>query len=143
MPRHPVLKESELPPGAHKLVKVAGIEIGLFNVAGQVHAYRNVCPHGGAPVCLGKVTGTTLPSRVYEYEYGLEGCILRCPWHGWEFDLRTGEHLVDPATRLKKITVEPESAEDSSLENLERFPVESEEGLICVVLPGGKAGGPP
>lgn len=142
MHRYPVMKESDLPPGSRKLVQVAGVEIGLFNVAGKVHAYRNVCPHGGAPVCLGKITGTTLPSRVYEYDYGLDGCILRCPWHGWEFDLRTGEHLVDPATRLKKISVESGGDAAASLENLERFPVESEGGLLCVVLPGGKAGGP-
>jgi nitrite reductase/ring-hydroxylating ferredoxin subunit len=79
---------------------------------------------------------------VYEYDYGLDGCILRCPWHGWEFDLRTGEHLVDPATRLKKIPVEAGGDAAASLEDLERFPVESEGGLLCVVLPGGKAGGP-
>jgi nitrite reductase/ring-hydroxylating ferredoxin subunit len=140
MARHPILKLSDLPPGSRKIVKVAGIEIGLFNVAGQVHAYCNVCPHGGAPVCVGKVTGTTLPSRVYEYDYGLDGCILRCPWHGWEFDLRTGEHLVDPETRLKKIRVESDGNPATGLENLDRFPVESDGDFLCVVLPGGNAG---
>lgn len=137
MPRHPVLKESELPPGARKLVKVAGIEIGLFNVAGQVHAYRNVCPHGGAPVCLGKVTGTTLPSRVYEYEYGLEGCILRCPWHGWEFDIKTGQSYVDPdKTRIRTYPVEVETgaAVVKGPYVAETIPVSVEEQYVVVEM---------
>lgn len=89
MARHMVAKIAELPPGGRKLVQVGRIEIGLFNVDGRIHACRNVWPHAVAPVCVGKISGTTLPSKVYEYAYGHEGCILRCPWHGWEFDLRT------------------------------------------------------
>jgi hypothetical protein len=58
-----------------------------------------------ARLCVGKISGATLPSPVYEYAYGHKGCILRCPWHRWEFDLRTGEHLVDPITKLKRIAV--------------------------------------
>lgn len=46
-----------------------------------------------APVCKGNVAGTALPSRVYEYEYGREGEILRCPWHAWEFDVTTGRSV--------------------------------------------------
>jgi len=95
MNRHPAARTGELPPGGRKLVTIGRVQIGLFNVSGEFRAYRNVCPHAGAPVCLGRVGGTSLPSDVYEYKYGREGCILRCPWHGWEFDLRTGEHLVD------------------------------------------------
>jgi nitrite reductase/ring-hydroxylating ferredoxin subunit len=76
------------------------------------------------------VSGTSLPSKVYEYIYGREGCILRCPWHGWEFDLRTGEHLVDPETRLKEVRVETRRAE-----NLDLLPVEQSEGTLYVLLP--------
>ncbi len=90
MAKYPVAKVSELPPGARRLVRVGSIEVGLFNVAGRIVAYRNICPHAGAPVCVGRISGTSLPSAVYDYQYGHEGCILRCPWHGWEFDLRTG-----------------------------------------------------
>jgi nitrite reductase (NADH) small subunit len=136
MAKHRVAATSELPPGARRLVQIGKIEIGLFNVDGVVRAYRNVCPHAGAPVCVGRISGTTLPSKVYEYDYGLEGCILRCPWHGWEFDLRTGEHLVDPATRLKQIPVEVASACTPPLENLEAFPVERVGNSLWVVLPG-------
>jgi nitrite reductase (NADH) small subunit len=130
MPLHPVAKVSEIPPGGRKLVKVGKIEIGVFNVGGAFFAYRNVCPHAGAPVCLGRVGGTSLPSAVYEYQFGLEGCILRCPWHGWEFDLRSGEHLVDPGTRLKRYDVQVET------ETLEKIPVEVSGDSLSIRMPG-------
>src|SRR5690349_22058409 len=95
--RHPVATVSEIPAGERKLVKVPAfgkeIEIGVFNVGAKYFAYRNVCPHAGAPVCEGKICGTTLPSDVGEYILARQGEILRCPWHGWEFDLLTGAHL--------------------------------------------------
>jgi nitrite reductase/ring-hydroxylating ferredoxin subunit len=75
-----------------------------------------MCPHAGAPVCAGLVGGTTLPSGVYEYRLGCEGAILRCPWHGWEFDLRSGEHLTDSRIRLRG------------------FPVVEEDGQLYVLL---------
>lgn len=149
MPLHPVCPPAELSPGQRKLITVGRIEIGVFNVGGEYHAYRNICPHAGAPVCVGRISGTTLPSPVYEYNYGRDNCIIRCPWHGWEFDLKTGEHLVDPETRLKKFPVEfassvagsasdPKSAAacDHATENLEKFPVEIQAGILHVRLPG-------
>ncbi len=105
MGRHLVARVEEIPPGGRKIVKVAGREIGLFNLNGVFYALKNVCPHQGARVCLGKVTGTTLPSAVYEYRYGLEGRILRCPWHGWEFDITTGRSIFDPTVRVVTYSV--------------------------------------
>jgi nitrite reductase (NADH) small subunit len=128
MKRHPVAQTADVPPGARKLVTVGPVEIGLFNVGGVIHAYRNVCPHAGGPVCQGRISGTSLPSKVYEYAYGMEGRILRCPWHGWEFDLASGQHLVDPETRLKEIRVESE--------DLDRVPLEQADGTLYVLLPG-------
>jgi nitrite reductase (NADH) small subunit len=128
MKRHPVAQAAEIPAGGRKLVSVGQTEIGLFNVGGVVHAYRNVCPHAGGPVCQGRISGTSLPSKVYEYLYGMEGRILRCPWHGWEFDLATGEHIVDPGTRLKEVPVETDG--------LERLPLEQADGTLYVLLPG-------
>ncbi|WP_216626003.1 Rieske (2Fe-2S) protein [Paenibacillus plantarum] len=51
------------------------------------------------------VSGTRLLSNVYEYELGCEGRILRCPWHGWEFDLTNGKHLADPNVKLRGFEV--------------------------------------
>lgn len=133
---HPVCPAAELAPGQRKLITVGRVEIGVFNVNGEFHAYRNICPHAGAPVCVGKIGGTTMPSPVYEYNYGRDGCIIRCPWHGWEFDLKTGEHLVDPGTRLKKFPVELAGTRDHASETLDRFPVEIQAGVLHVRLPG-------
>jgi len=95
-------KVSELNVNPRKIVQVNGLEIGLFHIKGAYYAWRNICPHAGAPVCQGLISGTTLPTHVYEYEYGLEEQVLRCPWHGWEFDLTTGKHLVEGSkTKLR------------------------------------------
>jgi 3-phenylpropionate/trans-cinnamate dioxygenase ferredoxin subunit len=93
--RHAVARVEDIPPGGRKILKVKGREVGVFNLDGTYYALKNVCIHQGARVCLGKVTGTTLPSKVYEFKYGREGQILRCPWHGWEYDIKTGRSLFD------------------------------------------------
>jgi 3-phenylpropionate/trans-cinnamate dioxygenase ferredoxin subunit len=102
---HVVASTAELPIAGRKLVRVAGREIGLFNVGGSLRAVVNVCPHRGAPVCRGTLMGTALPSRPGEFVWGKEGEILRCPWHGWEFDLLTGQALTSPGVRLKLLPV--------------------------------------
>jgi len=95
----------DVPRSGIKIVTVGAVEIGLFNVAGKIVAYRNACPHAGAPICAGKITGTAPPCDVYQYAWGRSGEILRCPWHGWEFDLLTGEHLVANSVRLRRYPV--------------------------------------
>ena len=88
-------------------MRVNTTEIGLFRVGDRVLAWRNVCPHQAAPVCRGVVTGTREPSGVYEYRYGRDGEILQCPWHGWEFDLLSGEHLAaGSAVKLQRFEAE-------------------------------------
>ncbi len=91
-------------PGAGGLqVQVGDVPVGLFRVGEEIVAWRSVCPHAAAPVCAGEVDGTRVPSAVYEYEYGRDGEILQCPWHGWEFDLRSGEHLAEGSSaRLRR-----------------------------------------
>jgi nitrite reductase (NADH) small subunit len=111
MPDYRVAEVGEIAPGACKLVRVAGRTIGVFNVAGQFYAIKNSCIHEGAPVCLGEVTGTFLPSPPGEYHYGLEGRILRCPWHGWEFHIATGQSVFDPAVALTTYPVKVEEGQ--------------------------------
>ncbi len=100
MAEYVVAQVAEIPPGGRKIVRVAGREVGIFNLDGTFYALKNICAHQGARVCLGKVVGTNLPSDVYEFKYGLEGRILRCPWHEWEYDIATGESLFDPAVKI-------------------------------------------
>jgi nitrite reductase/ring-hydroxylating ferredoxin subunit len=106
MARHIVAKVEEIPPGGRKIVRIAGRQVGLFNLDGTFYALKNVCPHQGARVCLGRIVGTTLPSDVYEFRYGLEGRILRCPCHEWEYDIATGQSVFDPNIRVVTYPVE-------------------------------------
>jgi nitrite reductase (NADH) small subunit len=101
-------KATDVPPGSRRSFEVNGISIGIFNVGGKYVAVRNLCPHAFAPVCLGRVTGTTLPGPPGELHWGREGEILVCPWHGWEFDLLTGKALADRRRHLRRYTVDVE-----------------------------------
>jgi nitrite reductase (NADH) small subunit len=90
--KHPVGSVADFQPGTAKVVQVGSRSIGVINSAGKLYAVLNVCPHALAAVCeWGTVTGTQLPCLPGELRYGMEGRILRCPWHGYEFDLETGE----------------------------------------------------
>jgi 3-phenylpropionate/trans-cinnamate dioxygenase ferredoxin subunit len=87
----------EIPPGGRKIVEVAGRSIGIFNVAGEFFALRNRCPHQGGPLCLGRLWGAVQARVPGAIEYSRPGEMLTCAWHGWEFDLRTGQSWCDPA----------------------------------------------
>lgn len=122
MERCVVGRLSEFAPGSRKIVTVGGRSIGVFNIRGQFYALRNRCPHQGAPLCLGRVKGTTLSSKPYEYVYGRDQEILQCPWHGWEFEIATGRTYFNPhRMRVKtyEVTVESAGAEDVTLETFE------------------------
>ena len=103
---------AEVPPGGRRVVSLGDLEIGIFNLGDRFVAYRNHCPHQAAPVCLGRVGGTTLPSAPGEYVFGKRGRVLVCPWHGWEFDLESGKALHGGRTRLAPVDV---AVEDGKL----------------------------
>ena len=106
--RHVVCAASELRPGERRLFRAGGRSIGVFNVGGRLYALHNGCPHRGGPLCEGRVGGTTLAAGGRAFAYGREGAILRCAWHGWEFDITTGRALADPrvAARTYAVAVE-------------------------------------
>lgn len=99
--RHVVCSREALPVGAVHLETIDGREIGVINVDGEPFAMLNRCPHALAPMCKGAVTGTLLPSEVGEFTYGMENEIIRCPWHQFQFDLRTGEPLAKRGGKLR------------------------------------------
>ena len=109
MKEHVVGSAKDLPPGTSKIIKFEGREIGIFNVNGQFFALHNRCPHQGAPLCLGPVDGTNVDSPPKEYQWGKVGQVLRCPWHGWEFDLKTGKALFNPEIKVKTYTIKVEN----------------------------------
>jgi nitrite reductase/ring-hydroxylating ferredoxin subunit len=116
MSRHVVATVDEIPPGGRKVVEVAGRSIGVFNVGGGFYALRNRCPHQGGPLCEGRLSGFLRSPGPGEYEYSRKGEILRCPWHGWEFDVTTGQSWFDPRrTRVRRYEVTVEGAETASV----------------------------
>jgi len=113
MTRYVVAAVDEIPPGGRKIVEVAGRSIGVFNLGGEYFALRNRCPHQGGPLCQGKVFGFAHARAPGEIEYTRVGEILTCAWHGWEFDIRTGQSWCDPErlrVRRYEVTVEPGAA---------------------------------
>jgi nitrite reductase/ring-hydroxylating ferredoxin subunit len=129
---HVVARVGEIPPGERKIIEVEGRSIGVFNVNGSFYALRNACPHQGAPLCLGRVQGTALPSTPGQYVWAREGEIIRCPWHGWEFDLTTGRSIFNPhRTRVRSYDVTVVERED---ERVETYPLSVEDGLVVLHL---------
>jgi len=130
--KHVVCRLSELPPGQRRIVTIEGRSIGVLNIAGTLRALRNSCPHQNAPLCLGLVRGTTSASKPYEVIYGREDEIIKCPWHGWEFEIATGRSVFNPhkvLVRTYEVTVERPEDEDPSVET---YPVTVEDGLVVV-----------
>lgn len=111
MKRHIAGQAANLLPGERLILDLDGRSVGVFNVAGRYFALRNRCPHSGGPLCRGPITGTTLPTADYKFVYGREGRILRCAWHGWEFDIETGQALADPRYRAKTFPVTVENGD--------------------------------
>jgi 3-phenylpropionate/trans-cinnamate dioxygenase ferredoxin subunit len=110
MARHVVARASEIPPGARKLVQLNGRGVVVFNIKGEFFALSDQCPHKGASLSGGKLTGLVESGGPGDYTYTRAGEIVRCPWHGWEFDIRTGRSYCDPRRmRLMQfnVTVEP------------------------------------
>lgn len=120
---HVIALVSEIPPGSRKIVEIAGRSIGVFNAGGQFYALRNRCPHQGGPLCEGRLSGSVVSSKAGEYEYVRDGEILRCPWHGWEFDIKTGQSWFDPAgvhVRTYPVTIESSGSGPKAAEPADR-----------------------
>ncbi|MEZ4663696.1 MAG: Rieske (2Fe-2S) protein [Caldilineaceae bacterium] len=109
--RHVVGPAADLPPGARKIVTVGGREVGVFNIGGEYYALRNICPHRGAPLCHGRLRPLMTSPGVYQLDREREAEILKCPWHQWEFDVKTGRALYDDAMRVRTYRVAQEGDE--------------------------------
>jgi nitrite reductase/ring-hydroxylating ferredoxin subunit len=138
MTKYIVATVEEIPPGGRKIVEVAGRSIGVFNLDGVFFALRNRCPHQGGPLCSGTLGGLIVSPSPGEYHYSRAGEMLRCPWHGWEFDIRTGQSWFDPArvrVRSYEVSVEgaqPDTADPLHQAGLERGPYVAETYPVAV-----------
>ena len=135
MTRHVVAAVGEIAPGACKIVTLSGREIGVFNVNGEHYALINRCPHEGAALCLGPVMARFESKRPGEYRLTHHGEMLRCPWHGWEFDIRTGQSWCDPhrlALKSYPAKVEPGASIVEGPFVAETFPVSVENNYVVL-----------
>ena len=105
-----VCRDGEIAEGGVRVVRSGEVEIGVIRHAGKYYAYRNFCPHQGGPAC----EGIRMPQVVDNI--GKDGMFLGqsfdegdmhivCPWHGYEFHLADGCHVIDRRLRLKKYDV--------------------------------------
>jgi 3-phenylpropionate/trans-cinnamate dioxygenase ferredoxin subunit len=135
MPKYVVGTVEEIAPGTHKIVEVGGRSIGVYNVNGEYFAILNRCPHQAGPLCKGNVYGFLKSGNVGEYEYSRPGEIVRCPWHGWEFDVRTGQSWFDPVqVRVRRYNVVVTHGSEIVAEDAEATQIA--EGAVPPAKPG-------
>lgn len=87
-----VARTTEIDPGRARVVYLRGMEVALFNIGGDFYAVDNSCPHEGGPLVAGTV----------------EGEVLTCPWHRWQFHLATGCSPINPAIKVQTYPVKIE-----------------------------------
>lgn len=90
-----VSKTSEIAEGSAKIIKIGEKEIAVFNINGNFHAISNVCVHKGGPLGEGTVSED----------------VVTCPWHAWEYDVKSGECLTTPGEKVEKFNVIVENDE--------------------------------
>jgi 3-phenylpropionate/trans-cinnamate dioxygenase ferredoxin subunit len=125
----------EIPPGGRKLVEVAGRRVVVFNLGGEFFALADRCPHQGGSLAAGCITGRVSSPAPGEYRYERRGEMIRCPWHYWEFDIRTGHSRFDPArvkARRYEARVEPGAALQETVLRAETFVVRVEDDYVVV-----------
>ena len=122
MADHAVARVEDVAAGRGLVVHVDGDSVGIFNVGGRFFALRNACLHQGGPACEGVVlpahrAHASADGRSHEY-LDADNPVVCCPWHGWEYDIKTGTCLADPTRRIQS------------------YPVQVVDGAILVTMPG-------
>jgi nitrite reductase/ring-hydroxylating ferredoxin subunit len=104
-----VAKTAELKDGDRRIVSAGNREIGVFHKDGAYYAYSNTCLHQGGPACEGLVINNVVDiinsDRTYEGQKFGDETHFVCPWHGYEYDIKTGECIGDRKLRLRKFEV--------------------------------------
>ena len=108
--------EEFAPLPARKVVEIGGEEIGVFRLDDGFYAWRNSCPHQGGPVCQGRIYNRVLETldagrRSLGRRYDDERINIVCPWHGLEYDIRTGRHPGNDGMALEPVAVQVQGGE--------------------------------
>lgn len=93
-------KVSDFGDGDRKIVDVNGKSVGIFRVGDDFYALRNRCPHQWGPLCLGNFAPRAVSSGPGDVHVADGPPLLACPWHGWEYDLATGQSFMGPGHGL-------------------------------------------
>jgi nitrite reductase (NADH) small subunit len=96
--------------GGRRLLKCGDAEIGIFMINGELHAWHNECAHRGGPVCQGRIMRRVMEplgnnGTVRSLEYHGTDIHLICPWHGYEYNIKSGEHPGHAALKLRKASI--------------------------------------
>jgi 3-phenylpropionate/trans-cinnamate dioxygenase ferredoxin subunit len=98
------------PSGERRIVEVGGRSIGVFRVGESFYGIRNRCPHQGGPLCLGHVLGGAFADAPGSSPLVGDPLRIACPWHGWEYDLDTGQSFMGtlaPGVRSYGVELSP------------------------------------
>jgi len=101
----------EFAEGSRKVVSCDGIEVGVFKVDGELVAWHNQCAHLQGPVCQGRIYGKVeepvdANGHTRMLQYNDKEKHIVCPWHGWEFSLKTGKHPSNAGAHLRQAKLE-------------------------------------
>ena len=108
---HDLGSVEEFESGKPYTVEIGRKKLVLVRNGETFYAIRDVCPHAGAQLSKGQVTGMAWANKPGQaVEYRCEGDIIACPWHGWEFELKTGRSVTRPERlRVRTYAVRVES----------------------------------
>ncbi|RWD28726.1 Rieske (2Fe-2S) protein [Mesorhizobium sp.] len=101
-------KVDEVTIGQPRIVSFDRLSVGIFQLEDGYAALLNLCPHRAGRLCEGPVCGTTRQTDTAEFIYERAGELIRCAWHGWEFDIRSGKCLVDDKLKARTFPVHVE-----------------------------------
>jgi nitrite reductase/ring-hydroxylating ferredoxin subunit len=105
-----VAKTAEFKSGDRRIVvNDHGKEVGVFSQDGAYYAYTNYCLHSGGPACEGlminRVVEVLAADKTFVGEIFGDEVHFVCPWHGFEYDLKTGENVANRTLKLRKYDV--------------------------------------
>jgi nitrite reductase/ring-hydroxylating ferredoxin subunit len=94
--------------GEVRMLEVGRHRIGLFRVGDELHALADRCPHRGAPLCSAGEVATPIETVGDTLMLGAPLSIVRCPWYKWDFEIQTGQCVVDARLRVRRYPVRRE-----------------------------------
>jgi nitrite reductase/ring-hydroxylating ferredoxin subunit len=130
-----VSRVEEFPPGERRIVAAGRRSIGVFRVGDRFYAINNYCPHQGGPLCLGRTKPWVSSTGPGEYTMDGEEALVACPWHGWEYDLATGQSFLgpgEPPARTYEVAVEAKGGRRPGPYVADTFPVRVEDAYVVV-----------